>query len=121
MPAASPRRSQLFSDMSLAERFEEFLTLPAYEVLERLRRFSVRPHSALTPERPGGLYDRLNRRARPGFPPRREPALHPEERPMTAINAVTDYALDGEVGVITLNSPPVNALSAAVRDGLSAA
>ena len=38
---------------------------------------------------------------------------------MTAINAVTDYALDGEVGVITLNSPPVNALSAAVRDGLS--
>ncbi len=38
---------------------------------------------------------------------------------MTAINAVTDYALDGDVGVITLNSPPVNALSAAVRDGLS--
>jgi 3-hydroxyacyl-CoA dehydrogenase len=38
---------------------------------------------------------------------------------MTAINAVTDYALDGEVGVITLNSPPVNALSAAVRDGLA--
>jgi len=36
---------------------------------------------------------------------------------MTAINAVTDYALDGDVGVITLNSPPVNALSAAVRDG----
>jgi 3-hydroxyacyl-CoA dehydrogenase len=38
---------------------------------------------------------------------------------MTAINAVTDYALDGDVGVITLNSPPVNALSAAVRDGLA--
>jgi 3-hydroxyacyl-CoA dehydrogenase len=38
---------------------------------------------------------------------------------MTAINAVTDYALEGDVGVITLNSPPVNALSAAVRDGLS--
>ena len=38
---------------------------------------------------------------------------------MTAINAVTDYALDGEVGVITLNSPPVNALSAGVRDGLA--
>jgi 3-hydroxyacyl-CoA dehydrogenase len=38
---------------------------------------------------------------------------------MTAINAVADYALDGEVGVITLNSPPVNALSAAVRDGLA--
>ncbi len=37
---------------------------------------------------------------------------------MTAINAVTDYALEGEVGVITLNSPPVNALSAAVRDGI---
>jgi 3-hydroxyacyl-CoA dehydrogenase len=38
---------------------------------------------------------------------------------MTAINAVTDYAVDGDVGVITLNSPPVNALSAAVRDGLA--
>src|SRR5579859_6741809 len=38
---------------------------------------------------------------------------------MTAINAVTDYALDGDVGVITLNSPPVNALSAGVRDGLA--
>ncbi len=38
---------------------------------------------------------------------------------MTAINAVADYALDGDVGVITLNSPPVNALSAGVRDGLA--
>jgi 3-hydroxyacyl-CoA dehydrogenase len=40
---------------------------------------------------------------------------------MTAVNAVTDYALEGDVGVITLNSPPVNALSAAVRDGLAGA
>ena len=38
---------------------------------------------------------------------------------MTAINAVTDYALEGDVGVITLNSPPVNALSRRVRDGLA--
>jgi 3-hydroxyacyl-CoA dehydrogenase len=38
---------------------------------------------------------------------------------MTALNSVADYALDGDVGVITLNSPPVNALSAPVRDGLS--
>ncbi len=38
---------------------------------------------------------------------------------MTAINAVADYTLEGDVGVITLNSPPVNALSAAVRDGLA--
>src|SRR5258706_3032936 len=36
---------------------------------------------------------------------------------MTAINAVTDYALEGDVGVIPLNSPPFNALSAGVRDG----
>jgi 3-hydroxyacyl-CoA dehydrogenase len=42
-----------------------------------------------------------------------------EENAMTAINDVTDYALDGDVGVITLNSPPVNALSASVRDGLA--
>jgi len=38
---------------------------------------------------------------------------------MTAINPVADYALEGDVGVITLNSPPVNALSAGVRDGLA--
>ena len=37
---------------------------------------------------------------------------------MTAINPVTDLTLDGDVAVITLNSPPVNALSAAVRQGL---
>lgn len=39
---------------------------------------------------------------------------------MTAINTVTDLTLDGEVGVLTLASPPVNALSADVRDGLAA-
>jgi len=38
---------------------------------------------------------------------------------MTEINAVTRYDLEGDVGVITLNSPPVNALSAPVRDGLA--
>ncbi len=38
---------------------------------------------------------------------------------MTTINEVTDYAVDGEVGVITLNSPPVNALSWRVRDGIA--
>ncbi len=38
---------------------------------------------------------------------------------MTEINAVTRYDLEGDVGVITLNSPPVNALSAGVRDGLA--
>ena len=37
---------------------------------------------------------------------------------MTAINAVTDFSKEGEIGIVTLNSPPVNALSAAVRDGL---
>ncbi|UAJ09280.1 3-hydroxyacyl-CoA dehydrogenase NAD-binding domain-containing protein [Glacieibacterium megasporae] len=38
---------------------------------------------------------------------------------MTAINTVTDLTIDGDVGVITLDSPPVNALSADVRDGLA--
>jgi len=37
---------------------------------------------------------------------------------MSQINPVTDLTLDGDVAVITLNSPPVNALSAAVRKGL---
>ncbi len=37
---------------------------------------------------------------------------------MAAINSVTDLTNDGDVAVITLNSPPVNALSANVRDGL---
>ena len=38
---------------------------------------------------------------------------------MTAINEVTDLASEGEIAIITLNSPPVNALSAPVRDGLA--
>ncbi len=37
---------------------------------------------------------------------------------MTVINSVTTLDLDGDVAVITLNSPPVNALSAPVREGL---
>jgi len=38
---------------------------------------------------------------------------------MTAINEVTDLAHEGEIAILTLNSPPVNALSAPVRDGLA--
>ncbi|WP_300534577.1 3-hydroxyacyl-CoA dehydrogenase NAD-binding domain-containing protein [Sphingosinicella sp.] len=38
---------------------------------------------------------------------------------MTAINDVVDLSLDGEIAVITVNSPPVNALSAPVRDGIA--
>lgn len=37
---------------------------------------------------------------------------------MAEINPVTDLSHEGEVAVITLNSPPVNALSARVREGL---
>ena len=32
--AASRRRPSLFSDMSLADTFEEFLTLPAYKLID---------------------------------------------------------------------------------------
>lgn len=39
---------------------------------------------------------------------------------MAAINGVTDLSSDGEIAVLTLDSPPVNALSADVRDGLKA-
>jgi len=38
---------------------------------------------------------------------------------MTAINAVTTLTKSGAVAIITLDSPPVNALSAPVRDGLA--
>ena len=38
---------------------------------------------------------------------------------MTAINAVTDLTIEGDIGVLTINSPPVNALSADVRDGIA--
>ncbi|MBL4801515.1 MAG: enoyl-CoA hydratase/isomerase family protein, partial [Emcibacter sp.] len=34
------------------------------------------------------------------------------------INDVTDYGIDGSIAVVTLNSPPVNALSALVRSGI---
>jgi 3-hydroxyacyl-CoA dehydrogenase len=38
---------------------------------------------------------------------------------MTAVNSVTDLVVEGDIAVLTLNSPPVNALSAGVRDGLA--
>ncbi|HEY2661042.1 MAG TPA: 3-hydroxyacyl-CoA dehydrogenase NAD-binding domain-containing protein [Caulobacteraceae bacterium] len=38
---------------------------------------------------------------------------------MAAINSVTDLVVEGDVAVLTLNSPPVNALSFGVRDGLA--
>ncbi|MBI1260875.1 MAG: 3-hydroxyacyl-CoA dehydrogenase [Rhizobiales bacterium] len=38
---------------------------------------------------------------------------------MTAINAVADLSVEGDIGVLTLNSPPVNALSADVREGIA--
>ncbi|MCR5877900.1 3-hydroxyacyl-CoA dehydrogenase NAD-binding domain-containing protein [Phenylobacterium sp. J367] len=37
---------------------------------------------------------------------------------MTEINSVTTLVQEGDVAVLTLNSPPVNALSAKVREGL---
>jgi 3-hydroxyacyl-CoA dehydrogenase len=37
---------------------------------------------------------------------------------MVAVNEVTDLTLENDVAVITLDSPPVNALSSNVRDGL---
>jgi 3-hydroxyacyl-CoA dehydrogenase len=40
---------------------------------------------------------------------------------MTAINSVTDLSREGDIAVITLNHPPVNALNEAMRDGLIAA
>ena len=40
---------------------------------------------------------------------------------MTAVNSVTDITREGDVAVITLNHPPVNALNMAMRDGLVAA
>ena len=40
---------------------------------------------------------------------------------MTAINSVVDLRHDGDIAIITVDSPPVNALSADVRDGLAGA
>ncbi|MBV8442890.1 MAG: enoyl-CoA hydratase/isomerase family protein, partial [Hyphomicrobiales bacterium] len=37
---------------------------------------------------------------------------------MAAINPVAELTIDGEVATVTINSPPVNALSQSVRDGL---
>jgi 3-hydroxyacyl-CoA dehydrogenase len=39
---------------------------------------------------------------------------------MAELNAVADLAVEGNVAVLTLNSPPVNALSAPVRDAIMA-
>jgi 3-hydroxyacyl-CoA dehydrogenase len=40
---------------------------------------------------------------------------------MTAINSITDLTRSGEIAAVTLDSPPVNALSEAMREGLIAA
>jgi 3-hydroxyacyl-CoA dehydrogenase len=40
---------------------------------------------------------------------------------VTAINAVTELVNEGDIAVVTVNSPPVNALSAAVRGGIDEA
>ncbi len=40
---------------------------------------------------------------------------------MPAINSVVDLRHEGDIAVVTVNSPPVNALSADVRDGLAGA
>ena len=37
---------------------------------------------------------------------------------MASINPVTELSIDGEVATVTIDSPPVNALSQVVRDGL---
>jgi 3-hydroxyacyl-CoA dehydrogenase len=37
---------------------------------------------------------------------------------MAAMNSVVDFSIEGEVALVTINSPPVNALSQAVREGL---
>jgi 3-hydroxyacyl-CoA dehydrogenase len=37
---------------------------------------------------------------------------------MTAVNSVTDLTREGDIAVLMIDSPPVNALSADVRDGL---
>ena len=37
---------------------------------------------------------------------------------MTSINEVTNLNINDNVAILTLNSPPVNALSANVREGL---
>ena len=37
---------------------------------------------------------------------------------MPAINEVTNLEIESNIAVLTLNSPPVNALSANVREGL---
>ena len=38
---------------------------------------------------------------------------------MTALNTKTDYAVDGSIAVITIDSPPVNALGFEVRSGIA--
>ena len=35
---------------------------------------------------------------------------------MAAINDVTDFSVRDEIGILSLDSPPVNALSATVRE-----
>jgi 3-hydroxyacyl-CoA dehydrogenase len=46
------------------------------------------------------------------------PPKNQQESEMTSSNAVVALTVEGEIGIVTVNSPPVNALSQAVRQGI---
>src|SRR5690349_11217285 len=48
----------------------------------------------------------------------RSDQFKPQETPMGAINAVTDLSVEDGIAILSINYPPVNALSQAVRDGI---
>jgi 3-hydroxyacyl-CoA dehydrogenase len=66
------------------------------------------------------IFSVANEQPSPLTPERHQRSSPPLQRkhPMAAINSVVDLSIEGEVGLVTINSPPVNALSQPVRDGL---
>src|ERR1700735_5410479 len=59
-----------------------------------------------------------NQQARALHHHRRRSRSPKRKHPMAAMNSVVDLSIEGEVALVTINSPPVNALSQAVREGL---
>src|SRR3984885_6587459 len=59
-----------------------------------------------------------NQQARALHHHRRRSRSPKRKHPMAAMNSVVDLSIEGEVALVTINSPPVNALSQPVREGL---
>src|ERR1700722_15297704 len=81
---------------------------------------SAAPRSGVDRRRPAAQSYPIvsNQQTRARHHHRRRSRPPKRKHPMAAMNSVCVLSIEGEVALVTINSPPVNALSQAVREGL---